>query len=61
MAAKPTLMEDWRQHEKSLLTKIKNREKELTELHHEFITLQRHDRACMQMLMLLGNYAKAAK
>jgi hypothetical protein len=36
----PDLLEDWRRHEKSLLQKIAYRERELLELHDEFIELQ---------------------
>ena len=36
----PDLLEDWRRYEKSLLTKLANRERELLELHQDYMQLE---------------------
>lgn len=36
----PDLLEDWRRYEKSLLTKLANRERELRELHEDYLYLE---------------------
>lgn len=36
----PDLLEDWRRYEKSLLTKLANRERELLDLHNDYMDLE---------------------
>ena len=47
----PDLLADWREYEKKLLQKIEYRERELMELHQDYIALQ----------ALLGEYRKFAR
>jgi hypothetical protein len=36
----PDLLEDWRRYEKALLTKLANRDRELLELHQDYLALE---------------------
>jgi len=46
----PELLEDWRRYEKSLLGKLANRERELLELHEDYLELEQRNNVLMGVI-----------
>ena len=49
------LLEDWRRYERSLLQKLANRERELLELHEDYIALEQR---CAGLMAVIRRQAR---